>query len=62
MKGAAEWFTGRGAVSARHRRVRYSKRELAPAFDVRTPGQLYHFVALALQQNGQQSALRKSQV
>jgi hypothetical protein len=28
----------------------------------RTPGQLDHFVALALQQNGQQSALRKSQV
>ncbi len=27
-----------------------------------TPGQLDHFVALALQQNGQQSALRKGQV
>ena len=27
-----------------------------------TPGQLDHFVALALQQNGQQSALRKGRV
>ena len=27
-----------------------------------TPAQLDHFVALALQQNGQQSALRKGQV
>ena len=54
-----EWRTGMGAVSARHGQVRYSKGGAHLVALCTTPGQLAYFVALALQQHGQQPALCK---
>ena len=49
---------GQGAVSARHGHVRVLQRAPAQVLALSTtPGQLAYFVALALQQHGQQSAL-----
>ena len=55
-----EWRTGTGAVSARHGQVRVLQRAARMCVALcTTPGQLAYFVALALQQHGQQSALCK---
>ena len=59
-EGLAELSTSVRAVSAPHRRVKLLQEGAHTSRA--TLGQLDHFVALALQQNGQQSALRKSQV
>ena len=55
IEGLAESLAGVRAVNARH----CSKRKLAPASDAGRGAQVDHFVALALQRHGQQSALAK---
>jgi hypothetical protein len=54
-----EWRTGTGAVSARHGQVRVLQRAARIDCVVHDAGQLAYFVALALQQHGQQPALCK---
>jgi hypothetical protein len=60
FKASAEWSTSDAAVSERQQPFEGTPKRLTRLLAVcSTPGQLNHFVALALQQYGEQSALRK---
>jgi hypothetical protein len=60
FKTSAEWSTSDAAVSERQQPVEGTPKGRTRLLAVcSTPGQLNHFVALALQQYGEQSALRK---
>ena len=60
FKASAEWSTSDAAVSACQKPIEGTPKDRTRLLAVcSTPGQLNHFVALALQQHGQQSALRK---
>jgi hypothetical protein len=59
-KASAERSTCDAAVGERHQPIeRTPKGRTRLLTSCSTPGQLNHFVALALQQHGQHSALRK---
>jgi hypothetical protein len=59
-KASAEWSTSDAAVSERQQPIERTPKSRTRLLAVcSTPGQLNHFVALALQQYGEQSALRK---
>jgi hypothetical protein len=59
-KASAEWPTSNATVSACQKPIEGIPKECTRLLALySTPGQLNHFVALALQQHGQQSALRK---
>jgi len=60
FKASAEWSISGAAVSERQQPFEGTPKGLTRLLAVcSTPGQLNHFVALALQQYGEQSALRK---
>jgi len=60
FKASAEWSTSDAAVSKRQQPVEGTPKDPArPLAVCSTPRQLDHFVALALQQYGEQSTLRK---
>jgi hypothetical protein len=59
-KASAERSTSDAALSACQKPIEGTPKDHTHLLtSCSTPGQLDHFVALALQQNGQQSALRK---
>jgi hypothetical protein len=59
-KASSEWSTSDAAVSERQKPTEDTPKDCTRLLALcSTPGQLNHFVALALQQHGQQSALRK---
>jgi hypothetical protein len=60
FKASAEWSTSDAAVSERQQPVEGTPKGRTRQLTVcSTPGRLNRFVALALQQYGEQSALRK---
>ena len=60
FKAPAEWSASDAAVSEPRQPIERTPKGRTRLLAVcSTPGQLNHFVALALQQHGQQSALRK---
>jgi hypothetical protein len=60
FKASAQWWTSDAAVAERQQPIERIPKDRTRLLAVRsTPGQLEYSVALALQQYGQQSALRK---